>query len=506
MRTLILIVTAFAFFVASGNDVMAQRNTPTLIRDAELESIIRTISTPVFEAAGLNPDSVDTYIVRDDSLNAFVAGGQNVFTNTGLIMAADNVNQLVGVIAHETGHISGGHLARFHEGLKGASATSIISMILGAAAIATGAGDAGMAILMGGQQAAQRQVLAYSRTQESAADQAAMQFLNETEQSGRGLVTFFEKLGEQELMYTNNRDPYVRSHPLTRDRINSLRKQVEESPHVDAPNPENLDHLFNRMRAKLIGYFQPPHAALSRYPLSDKSEYARYARTYAYHQDHKLELAVEEIKSLIREHPSDAYYWETLGFILFQDGRMEQSVEPFRRSVALAPREPLIRMQLGQALLAIEDESKIDEAIEHLEVAAHYDRGNPFTWRQLASAYHQSGNEGMSRLATAEYYALIGRLPEAHMQARAALKSLEEGSSDWLKAQDLVAISGQRLGDRTPVMDDEDETETSPESLNFSYDQGHGRDGNRFPDYRHAYPPSDLMQLITPGGVHPHHH
>ncbi|RMF08524.1 MAG: M48 family peptidase, partial [Alphaproteobacteria bacterium] len=320
--------TAFAVLVAIADPALARRDPPTIIRDAELENIIRRISVPLFEAAGLDAGAVRTYIVRDNTLNAFVAGGQNVFVNTGLIMAADNVNQLVGVLAHETGHISGGHLARFQDGLKGASATSIISMLLGAAAIASGAGDAGMAILLGGQEAAQRAVLAYSRTQEAAADQAAMQFLNKTGQSGRGLVDFFERLGDQELLYTTNQDPYVRSHPLTRDRINALKDQVEESPYADAPNPDDFDDLFERMKAKLVGYFQPPRATFAKYPEHDKSLYARYARAYAYHQDHDVEKALAEIDSLLAEYPDDPYFWEARGFILFENGMISQAIEP----------------------------------------------------------------------------------------------------------------------------------------------------------------------------------
>lgn len=486
LRPLILTLTAFAFLAAAGNDAMAQRGAPTLIRDAELEAAIRTISVPLFEAAGLDGNSVDTYIVRDDSLNAFVAGGQNVFLNTGLIMAADNVNQLVGVIAHETGHISGGHLARFQDGLKGASATSIMSMILGAAAIASGAGDAGMAILMGGQEAAQRQVLAYSRTQESAADQAGMQFLNATEQSGLGFVEFFEKLGEQELLYTTNRDPYVRSHPLTRDRINALRLQVDESPHRDSPNPEGYDDLFERIKAKLIGYFQPPHATFSKYPDSDQSLYARYARAYAHHQSRDLVKSVDEIRSLIREYPRDPFFWEALGFVLFENGRIEQSVEPYRRAVALAPREGLLRLQLGQALLATENRDVLEDAIAHLEEANRHDQGNPFTWRQLSTAYHQSGDEGMARLATAEYFALIGRMPEAHMQARAALKSLERGTPPWIKAEDLVGVTAQALGDRTPPVDDGDAAEQPAEPRSLGRDASNSRYQFMPPDvYRH---------------------
>ena len=419
----------------------AAQSAPTIVRDAELEAIIRTISTPIFEAAGLTEESVHTYVVHDKSLNAFVAGGQNVFVHTGLVMAADNVNQLIGVIAHETGHISGGHLARFHEGLKGASAVSILGMILGAAAIAAGGGDAGMAVLMGSQQAAQRLALSYSRTQEASADQAGLKFLEATGQSGRGLVSFFEILGDQELLYTANQDPYVRSHPLTRDRINTLSAMVEASPYRDAPNPPGYDDLFARMKAKMWGYFQPPASTLSRYPVGDNSLYARYARAYAYNKMQEFEKALAEAQALNAEYPDDPYLWELTGFLLFGNGKIRESIPPFRRAVELAPNEPLILTQLSQALLATEDPELNDEAIRHLELANRLDRESPFGWYQLAIAYHRAGNEPMAHLASAERFALIGRRPEAGMQARAALKGLPAGSPNWIRAQDILVTS-----------------------------------------------------------------
>src|SRR5690606_5084126 len=278
-----------------------------------------------------------------------------IFINTGLIMAADNVNQLVGVIAHETGHITGGHLARFQEGLKGASAISIAGMMLGAAAIAMGGGDAGMAILLGSQEAAMRSVLSYSRTQEASADQAAMKFLDASGQSGQGLVGFFEKLSGQEYLYTTNRDPYVRSHPLTRDRINALSNLVEQSPYRDAANPPQADEMFDRMKAKLWGYFKPPHTTFRQYPPADTSANARYARAYAYNKERNIDAAFREAASLVRDYPDDGYFWELQGFLLFQNGRIVESIEPFRRSVALLPKEPLILLQLAQALIATEN-------------------------------------------------------------------------------------------------------------------------------------------------------
>lgn len=438
-RLVIALVASFSLILTSLP--AAAQGAPTIIRDSELEAMIRTISTPIFEAAGLTDEAVHTYIVQDKSLNAFVAGGQNVFVNTGLVMAADNVNQLIGVIAHETGHISGGHLARFHDGLKGASAVSILGMVLGAAAIAAGGGDAGMAVLMGSQQAAQRLVLSYSRTQEAAADQAGMKFLEATGQSGRGLVSFFEVLAEQELLYTTNQDPYVRSHPLTRDRINTLSDLAQRSAHYDAPNPPGYDELFERMKAKMWGYFQPPSSTLARYPKEDNSLYARYARAYAYNKMRDIPNSMAETESLVREFPEDPYFWELKGFLLFGNGKIEDSIEPFRRSVELAPNESLILTQLAQALLATEKMEHNDEAIRYLEAANRLDRESPFSWHQLSVAYHRAGNQPMAHLAAAERFTLVGAMPEAGMQARQALQGLKTGSPSWLRAQDIMVTS-----------------------------------------------------------------
>ncbi len=420
---------------------LASRDTPTIIRDAELEYTIRMISTPIFLAADLKDEAVHTYVVRDRSLNAFVAGGQNVFVNTGLIMAADNVNELVGVIAHETGHISGGHLARFHDGLKGASALSILGMILGAAAIAAGGGEAGMAVLMGSQEAAMRSVLAYSRNQEASADQAGLRFLEISQQSGRGLVSFFEKLGDQELLYSTNQDPYVRSHPLTRDRINALSNQVEQSVYKDAPNPDGFDEMFKRMKAKLWGYLQPPTSTLTNYPPSDQSLYARYARAYAYNQMHELDKAVAEADSLIKEFPNDPYFHELKGFVLFESGRHADSIEPYRNAIKLAPEEPLILTQYAQSLIATEDSAFNDEAKAVLEKANRLDRESPFAWHQLSIAYDRAGDMGMARLASAERFILVGRMMEAGMQARAAVKELPAGTPSWMRAQDIMVTA-----------------------------------------------------------------
>jgi predicted Zn-dependent protease len=390
---------------------------------------------------------VRVHLVNDDSINAFVAAGQRIFVFTGMLKASDDPLQVIGVLAHETGHITGGHLARFQDGLKGASTISILSVILGAAAMAAGAPSAGAAILGSGGSFATRSFLTYSRTQESAADQAGLQFLTASGQSARGLIDFFEYLGDQESLMTTNQDPYVRSHPLTQDRISRLRQEAEKSPYWNKPaKPENVDRL-NRIKAKLIGFLDHPTTVFQKYPLEDDSTYARYARAIAYHRQALTEKALEEIGSLIAENPHDPYYLELKGQILFESGKIPQSIAPYREAVQAAPYEPLIRVSLAQALLAQEDKALADEAVANLEAATKMETDNGFAWHQLALAYHMEDNVAMAALAAAERYTVSGEAPQAARQAKIAVDKLEPQSPEWFRAQDLYLVARNAVED-----------------------------------------------------------
>ncbi len=274
-----------AWFVLAPAIAEAQRI--SLIRDAETENIIRAMTAPLFTAAGLNANDVHIYLIRDNQLNAFVAGGQNVFINTGTIMRAERPNQLIGVVAHETGHIAGGHLSRWNDQLAGASATALASMLLGiGAAIATGQGAAAGAIAGAGQTIATANVLQFSRTQESSADQAGVTFLDRTSQSPKGLLEFFEILWGQELLSGSRQAPYLRTHPLTRERMDFVRNAVQTSRFSNRPDAPEVVRAFNRIRAKLLAFTEPLGRTMQAYPETDNSEWARYARAIAYYRVH----------------------------------------------------------------------------------------------------------------------------------------------------------------------------------------------------------------------------
>lgn len=425
----------------------AQGRSLSILRDAEIEQIIRDITEPIFEAAELDKNAVDTYLLNENSINAFVMGGQNVFINSGLLLKAENVNQVVGVISHETGHISGGHLSRFGEGMSQMASYSLMGLLLGAVAIAAGSADAGMALIMGGQQVGYRSLLRFSRTQESSADQAGLDFLEKSGQSGRGLIEFFEILGDQELVPEKYQDPYARTHPMTSERIERIRDRVQESPHYNTPTDPELEEKFLRLQAKLFGYLKPLHATLVRYPLKDKSINARYARTFAYQQSDKIKEALEEIDGLINEFPENPFYHETKGQILYENGRVVESLIPYQKAVEYLPASTLLRMSYAQSLISTDDNQYLPEAITNLETALAAEPENSFGWKQASIAYHRVDNEAMTHYATAQHFLLSGDIRAAMINAKKAVDLLPKQSPLWFKANDILVITQSNMSD-----------------------------------------------------------
>ncbi|MBI3453841.1 MAG: M48 family metallopeptidase [Rhodospirillales bacterium] len=417
------------------------------IRDAEIENTIRAYAAPLFTAAGFDPSAIRVHLINDRQLNAFVANGLNMYINTGLLIRADNPGQVIGVIAHETGHISGGHLARLPEIAKNATAESLLMMLLGAAAIVGGQGDVGAAIIAGGTQSAERTFLRYSRELESSADQAGVKFLDRSGQSSRGLLEFLQILADQELLSTNRQDPYVRTHPITRERVDFVRNWVERSRYSDvAPRPEFVE-AHRRMRAKLEGYLDPGRA-LQVYKDSDTSIVGRYARAIAYSRRPDYDKALVNIDSLLAERPNDGYFHEARGQMLFEAARPTEALQSYQRAVELLPNEPLIRADLAQVELTFETPEMTKAALNNLEIARRSEPTNTEILRRLSIAYGRDGQRGMFALTQAERAALLGRREEARVMAERAQKELPPNTSAWLRAQDIRQASEKPDADK----------------------------------------------------------
>ncbi len=425
----------------------AQAQGRSLIRDAEIEATIRDLSTPLFQAAGLSPEAVSIYIIRDDTLNAFVAGGQNMFLHTGLLLEMQAPGELVGVVAHETGHIAGGHLARTSDVIGSASNLALLTTVLGVvAAVASGRPDAGGAIAIGGQSVAERTFLQYSRTQESAADQAALRYLDQTGQSAVGLARFFQELSGQELLSASRQSPYMRTHPLTRDRISAVEAHVAASQYSDTPPSPEIVQRFDRMVAKLHGFIRSPVQTFRRYPDTDTSQPARLARAVAYREVPDYDRAISLTRDLVAEDPEDPYLHELEGQLLFENGQIADAVGPYRRAAELAPESGLIEVSLARVLLALNDPEADREALEHLQSARVSEAAWPYYWRQLATAQGRVGELGESALSLAEEAARQGRWRDAEIQAQRAQSELPQGSPAVLRALDIQELAKRERG------------------------------------------------------------
>lgn len=416
----------------------------SFIRDAEIENTIRAYATPLFRAAGLEASSIKIYLVNDKSLNAFVAGGQKLFLNTGIILRSTHPGQIIGVIAHETGHIAGGHLARTREAMKNASAQSILAMVLGGVVAVGGRPDVGAVIMLGGQQAGLQSFLKYTRTQESAADQAAMSLLDATGQSAVGLREFMELLEDQELLSVERQDAYLRTHPLSRDRITSLDAHIASSPHSGKPESPDFVARHRRMLAKLTGFLNPLGATLRIYKESDDSLESRYARAIAYYRKPRMDKALPLIDGLIAEMPGDPFFHELRGQMLFENGRPAEALQSYTAAVSILPTSALLRAELARVQLELNDPALLEDAIANLQIAVQYESQTPFTWRQLAIAYGRQGRMGESALAMAEEALLVGKKENAIYHATRAENMLPRGSIGWLKSQDILETAERK--------------------------------------------------------------
>jgi predicted Zn-dependent protease len=429
-----VLVAALTFF--SAPTPVSAQGLP-LIRDTEIENLLNDYARPIFKAAGLGEGRVAVRIVRSDIFNAFVLDGRNVFIHTGALMQAETPNQIIGVIAHEAGHIAGGHLAALRSRIARDQTRALLIRMLGlGVAIATGAGEA----VFAGDELIMRSLLAERRSQEAAADQAGLRYLNATGQSGRGMLETFERFAQQEYISDTYKDPFVRSHPVATDRLARLRELVQNSPYYNVTDPPQLQLRHDMMRAKLAGYLERPQVVFNRYPRSDTSLPARYARaiaTFMQGGQSALPAALEQVDALIRERPDNPYFHELKADFLTRSGKSREAIAPLRQALRLSKGASLIRVQLASALLATNDPKVVGEAADLLRKSIIEDE-NPRAYRSLADAYYRLGRQAEADAAIAQAYFLEGDVKQAQNFATRAQRALRQGSPTWLKMDDII--------------------------------------------------------------------
>ena len=453
-------VGAAAMLFAQGQTVLAQAPAArqaglSLIRDAEIEDLLRDYTRPILRAAKLGAQKIEVVIIGDRTFNAFVADGRRIFVNTGALYDSTTPNQIIGVLAHETGHIAGGHLSRLREQLANAQTAAIIGMLLGLGAVAAGAasgardiGPAAAGAMMLPQQMAMGTILSYQRSQEEAADRAAVGFLNATGQSARGMIETFQRFAQDTLFISRRVDPYLLSHPMPRERIASLENVARASPHFEAKDLPQFIHRHEMMRAKLAGFVERPEAVLRRYPPSNATLPARYARAISAYRFGNMANAISQIDALIAEQPKNPYFHELKGQALLEGARAREAVAPLRQAVALSNGSPLIRMMLGQALVQTNDPASAEEAISNLRQALDREPNAPLGWRQLAIAYGRKGDTANAELAGALAAFNDADFKTARQLAMRAKGRFPTGSPGWLKSDDIVNFKPPQLTQR----------------------------------------------------------
>jgi predicted Zn-dependent protease len=448
----IAIIAAAAVAITGGGPTLsparaqdsATRGMP-IIRDAEIEQLLRDYAQPILRAAGLAKQNVRVVVLSDRSFNAFVMDGRHIFINAGALFDAKTANEVIGVFAHETGHLAGGHLQRLREQLASAQTAGIVALLAGvgaavAASRAGGGGDVGMAAILAPQSAILRSVLAYVRTQEDQADHAGVKFLNATGQSPKGMVDLFKRLSNEVLFNSRYIDPYMQTHPMPADRVAALETLAKTSPYWDRKDPPELQLRHDLMRAKLSGFLEKPDTVARRYPASDHSLPARYARAISTYRHSDLRQAVVQIDGLIQAQPNNPYFYELKGQALLEGGHPAEAVAPMRQAAQLSHSNPLIEIMLAQALNATNNPKLAEEAVALLRTAIAREPESPDAYAQLAVAYGRKGDLANADLASAQAAFVRGDLKTARQLATRAKTRLPIGSPAWVRADDIVNV------------------------------------------------------------------
>ena len=444
---LIALVTATAL-VGAGAPARAQKEKgPPVVRDAEIEQLLRDYTQPILRTAGLAQQNVQVVIINDRSFNAFVADGRRIFVNGGALMESETPNQIIGVLAHETGHIAGGHLARMREAMASATTQSIIAMLLGAGALVAAGrsggadlGQAGAAAIAGPTIAIQNTMIGYMRAQEEQADRAGVKFLTATGQSPKGMYETFKRMADQILYQIRYINPYLQTHPLPNERVAALEGLAKASPYWDHKDPPALQARHDLMRAKLYGFIERPDGVARRYPPSDTSLAARYARAISAYRFSDPRVALGQIEALIQAQPQNPYFYELKGQAFLEAGKPAEAIAPLRHAAQLAPNPALIQIMLGQALVATHDRAHVDEAIPMLQAAVLREPDTPDAYAQLAMAYGQKNDLARADLASAQAAFMRGDIKTAREIATRAKARFPVGSPGWVKADDLASL------------------------------------------------------------------
>ena len=437
------IMLAFALALPVFSKVQAF----SIVRDAQTEQLLQEYARPLLHAAQIDPASIRIVLVDDRRFNAFIVDARHIFIHTGVFLDSESPAEIMGVLAHEIGHIKGGHLAHAHSSLDDARFVAMLSALIGVAALATGAnansdslvgGGAGLAASSGNF--GQRLFLAHRRLQEETADRIALQLLGQAGLPTSGLTNILNRLARRERYAGAQADPYLRSHPASSERLRNLTHGAAREKARPAADLTALQQRHDLVRAKIKAYTGRPGSAARAFFPSDKSLAADYGRAILAMRRGEISAARTALDGLVKHAPQNPYFRELLGQLHLQAGNADIAIASFREALQLSPDEPQLRAALGSALLARGRGPDIDEAITLLSRAVTQDQNLPASWRQLAIALNRAGRALEATLATSRSLLASGDIAGAKFHAARVREEATRGDRLWLRADDILAL------------------------------------------------------------------
>ena len=428
------------FMLAAVLVVDANAGAPSLISDDQSQTLLSKIIRPLFNAAGVSFDENKIFIINDNSLNAFVTGGNYMFVHTGTLINADNINELSGILAHETGHIAGGHIVRQQIRIEQLQALSVASLIAaGAAAAASGRGDAALAVMLGAQSSLINSLTSYKMQEERSADESAVKYLDATKQSPLGLKNFMKKIQNVNKLSGYEENPYFRTHPLSREREEFFNLASKNSVYKSS---SPLDAEFKVVKAKLSAFLLDVNQAQKLYPKTDKSVDGKYANAIIEYRKANYQEALRILDDLIQKEPSNPYFYELKGQFLFESGQVKKSVTEYEKALKLKPNSKDFMLSWSHALLEAEhskqDLQKIINTLNKVQIKSP----STTAWLLLARAYEENNQHAHMLYASAQYSFANGNIKTAKKQIEEALKTAPENLK--LKLNDLKNLITQK--------------------------------------------------------------
>jgi len=437
MKRLLIIILISVFFINfSYNSAFAAAGI-SIIRDDETEKLLKEITDPIIRAVGLDSDSIEIVIVNDPSINAFVSGGQRIFIHTGLIAEADDVSTVIGVLAHEAGHIKGAHIIQKGSDYEKANYGAIAGYVLGLGSVLAGApAEAGLAISSASQNIAMRNLLSYSRDYENAADTVALEVCKKIGVTPRGLVNLLRKIQSEQKISGDIVDKYMLTHPVSEERIKYIENYIKKHPEIDKKPAEEIQKKFLMVKAKIYGFLYSSKKTKQIYQGKTTDE-ALYALSVIKHREAKFSESDNYLNQLIARYPSNYYFYELRAQFLFERGKVDQSISEYRKVLIKLENSVLIRLKLANALLNKKDAASYQEAVSQLKAALLSEPRNISLTNQLGLAYGKLGNLGTSYLYFAESSIIAKNLNNAKFYLQKAERYINKASPEFIKLTEL---------------------------------------------------------------------